>query len=346
MEILIMKRNSRGFTLIELLVVIAIIALLMGLLLPALAKALGNARVRKDQGQLKGIASSYSIYGEADRKKQYPIPGMINRESATIVGGYNGVYQGITGGQVQGLGDPDDNINISGWLHSFMIGSNFYGPEILISSNESNPMVNAKGDEGGNAAEIPYDFAMVDVTQDSYWDPLFSGDITGEGEAEMPQGAAGQGGVQGVCHTSYANLALCGQRLDNWRDGGGRSPNLCMSLTSRGPELRTATDHLGDNFAKSPTLQLYGPTELWEGIFVRGDGSADYANDMWFKNREYTSRGEYTIFRDNGFMAEMHDYDNEDSLGNAGGSSGDNFMVLNVESTAFDVRQKNDLLLP
>jgi len=345
MEILIMKRNSRGFTLIELLVVIAIIALLMGLLLPALAKALGNARVRKDQGQIKGIAASYSIYGESDRKKQYPIPGRINREEATIVAGYGGVYQGITSGHIQGLGDPDDTINISGWLHSYMIGANYYGPEILVSSNENNPMVSAKGDEGANAEEIPYNFAMVDVAEDTYWDPVFSGDITGNGDATMPQDAEGQGGVQGVCHTSYTNLALCGKRLDNWRDGGGQYGQT-MTIASRGPELRDEGDYLLDFFTNSPTLQLYGHTELWEGIFVAGDGSAHYANDMWFNNKEYTSRGEYTIFRDNGFMAEFVDYDNDDPLGNDGGASGDNFMVLNVESTKSDVRQVNDLLLP
>jgi hypothetical protein len=39
-------------------------------------------------------------------------------------------------------------------------------------------------------------------------------------------------------------------------------------------------------------------------------------------------------------------YKNYESLGNNGGASGDNWLVLNVESTESDVRQVNDLLLP
>ena len=337
MEILIMKRNSRGFTLIELLVVIAIIALLMGLLLPALAKALGNARVRKDQGQLKGLAASYSIFGESDSKRQYPIPGRVNRQAADMASGAG--YIGIQGGQIQGLGDPDDAINISAWLHSFMIGSNFYGTEILISANEQSPMVAAKGNEGQNADEVPYDFSMVDVATDSYWDPLFSADITGAGQSTAPEGGD-VGGVQDVCHTSYANLALCGGRLNNWADGSSNT----IILSSRGPELRTQADFDGPNFSDSPTLTLYGATELWEGVYVGADNSSHYAKDMWFNNKEYTTRVHFNIYRDNSFMAEFTDYTNTNMLDNAGGASADNFMVLAVESTDSDVRQVYDLL--
>jgi len=335
MEFLIMKRNSRGFTLIELLVVIAIIALLMGLLLPALAKAMDNARVRKDQAQLKGVASSFSIFGESN-DGMYPVPGDINRGAANITGGYNGVYQGATNGQIQGIGPQDDEINISGFVHSYMIGDNGYGTNNIISANEQNAMVAAKGDEGSNPDEVAYDFAAVDVANDSYWDPEFSGDISGEGQA------ANGNCPTDVCHTSFANMALCGKRLDRWMDGESNT----VVLSSRGPEIKSAADMTSDNFSKYPTLELYGPSELWEGIFVVADGSTHYANDFWCKNKEYISRGEYTIFKDNVFQAEFNDYDNSDSLGNAGGASGDNFMVLNVESTKTDVLQVNDILYP
>ena len=149
-----MKKN-RGFTLIELLVVIAIIALLVGILLPALGKARASARQLKCSTQVRGIVQAMVVWANNNQSK-YPLPSEIDGGNTTTNIGNTAAtaYQKDTTGNILSL----------------MIFNGNISSEICVSPAESNT----------GAISVKKDYALSNPTgapqpSNALWDPGFMG---------------------------------------------------------------------------------------------------------------------------------------------------------------------------
>lgn len=174
-----MQRNTRGFTLIELLVVMAIIALLVGLLLPALNKARQQARLVKDGSQIQQIHKGWVTYS-AQNKGILPTPGLINRLADPNLG------------ETPGRGPEDIEANNTANLHSSMIMQNVYDTQLAIGATEIS----------GNVVEAEnYNYELYAIGDDIYWDNTFQADM------------------RDTCNVSYASMPIAGTRKAvSWRD--------------------------------------------------------------------------------------------------------------------------------
>lgn len=179
-----MKKRTYGFSLIELLVVLAMIALLLGILLPALSKVQGQAKLLKDGSQIRSIHQAWLI-SSRENKGSYPVPGLIQRRE--IINGANSQV-------VPGRGSENILHNVHQNLYSACIMLNYFSLELCVGPTEPSTYVYVKHD---------YNWDLYNPIDNVRWDDSFKASLHRES------------------HLSYAQLPLFGERrAREWRESG------------------------------------------------------------------------------------------------------------------------------
>ena len=140
------RRRRKGFTLIELLVVISIIALLIGILLPALGAARRNANKMKNSTQIRSIIQSMLTFASGNKDV---LPGLSKR-TGTVIDTAIDFYSG---------GGNDAGTHVEG-RYAILLASGSISGEILLSPGDSK---DAKWDGNSDLTSANYSYSTLEI---------------------------------------------------------------------------------------------------------------------------------------------------------------------------------------
>ena len=270
-----MKRKA--FTLVELMVVISIIALLMGLLLPALSSAMRSAKSKKEMVQLRGLQQTNAVYASENDGK-FVLPGDVNRDKVS------GVF-------IPNVGETNPYHNNTAAIASCLISHKYAEPEIMVSPAENQGQIGVMGQitEGGGEP-VAYDYTMYNPTQGDFWDDNFRANLDTEDEVD---------------HISFCNLTLVGAgRRGRWHDTAGGDTIVWSSRGTLNGDMSL------DDYKYSPTLLMHGPSNSYVGHYVTADGAVlvtkNFVPDVCRYDTQALDAPGYK--RDNMFNCEFNDW--------------------------------------
>ncbi|MFZ4574777.1 MAG: type II secretion system protein [Phycisphaerales bacterium] len=251
-----MNRSKKGFTLIELLVVIAIIALLIGILLPALGKARASARQLKDSTQIRGIHQGMILWA-GNNSDKYPIPSEIDKGHQTLVNG------------------PKD---LTRDIFSVLIYNGFFSPELCVSPAETNGNIKIY-----DKYQYSEPQAAAGDKKLAAWDPAFRAlynDIArGAGQTVQDPGGFSYGHMPPVgarrpkwSNTFLSTEAAIGNRGPAYTNSGAGATLTWVLVSSTGSTGGGITPiGVGSN-----TLTIHGGRTSWEGNISYNDNHVNF----------------------------------------------------------------------
>jgi prepilin-type N-terminal cleavage/methylation domain-containing protein len=294
------KRNA--FTLVELLVVISIIALLVGLLLPALGRAKRTAQQVKCGAQLRGIHQGL-VGWSSDNDDSYPIPERLDKNDWT---------------------EPNSaNKNRTGNVMSVLIFGQVISPDLCISPGEASAEIQTPI-ESSQLTQYNFRFTsqsangVVENSEHALYDPRFKGSPLDHEANNNHINWEDSELNQQVGHNSYAHTPITWRATrtqDMWGSSQANARQAIMS--NRGPtydeldlqdpsEWELTKDEYGE---QSLSLEIHGSRKSWAGNVLFNDSHVDFFTNPNPESIQIWWAGEESTIRDNIFHDEQQEED-------------------------------------